>query len=126
VVQSIFNIQLADLLPAFQGARGIQVQNSSITVAGGDHVQNITHNHIYSQELENKLKAILDAILNFRQIQQDTLSKATPGTILWLLECKEFKLFIDIDGTLKIMWGSGMRTLDHSFFYWRPQAHNGL
>ena len=67
-------------------------------------------NHFYNNEPNNKLKAILDAIANFRQIQQDTLSKATPGTILWLFESEEFKLFIDIDGTLKIMWGSGMRT----------------
>ena len=60
------------------------------------------------------MKEILNAVSNYRKIQQDTLARATPGTILWLLECPEFKLFVDVDGSLKILWGSGMRALFHS------------
>ena len=110
MVQSIGNAQLADFFQGIKGARDAQVHNSSIIVAGRDHVQNITNNYISTHKPSNKLTALLDAIVNFRKIQQDTLAKATPGTILWLLECEEFTLFMDIDGTLKIMWGSGMRT----------------
>ena len=54
---------------------------------------------------------MFDAISNLRKIQQETLAKATPGTIVWLLECEEFRLFIDVDGILKVLWGSGMRML---------------
>ncbi|KAH6905368.1 hypothetical protein BKA70DRAFT_502069, partial [Coprinopsis sp. MPI-PUGE-AT-0042] len=36
------------------------------------------------------------------------LAKATPGTIVWLFDYKEFRLFIDMDGHLKIMWGFGI------------------
>ena len=113
MVASIVGVQLAEFLQAIQGAHDVRVENSNINVTGSDH--RVIHNHFYNHEPDNKLKAILDAILNFRKIQQDTLAKATPGTILWLLECDEFKLFVDIDGNLKIMWGSGMRMLNHSF-----------
>ena len=91
----------------------MQLHNSSVIVAGRDH--HTTHVYNYGAG-DDKLKAILDAISNFRKVQQDTLTRATPGTIVWLLECKEFKLFLDVDGDLKILWGSGMRM---SFTDWR-------
>ena len=88
------------------------MENSAINV-GDQHQHQHTHieTHIHYHDIPDKLRKIIDAISNYRKIQQDTLAKATPGTILWLLECEEFKLFVDIDGFLKIMWGSGMRSL---------------
>ena len=96
------------LAEAFQAGHGREthIENSTFNDIGRDQ-----HNHYHYHGVPDKLKAILDAISNYRKIQQDTLAKATPGTILWLLECKEFKLFVDVDGSLKIMWGSGMRML---------------
>ena len=109
----IVNCQLAN---AFQGIHGseVRVENSNVNVVGGNqHTHFHTHTSTATDEEKAKLmakfEAIMEAISNYRRIQQDTLAKATPGTILWLLECKEFRLFVDVDGSLKFMWGSGMR-----------------
>ena len=83
---------------------GIHAGHSNVNIAGRDQ-----HTHIHYHEITDKLKKILEGVNNYRKIQQDTLSKATHGTIQWLFECKEFQLFIDLDGQLKILWGSGMR-----------------
>ena len=85
---------------------GVHANNSNVNIAGRDQ-----HTHIHYHEITDKLKQILDAVDNFRTIQQDTLEKATPGTIQWLLKCDEFQIFIDSNGHLKILWGSGMRKL---------------
>ena len=98
---------LANPSQAIQG-HDFEVNNSTINVVGGDQHHH-AHTHIHYHEITDKLKAILDAVSNYRKVQQDTVAKATPGTIVWLFECKEFRLFVDIDGTLKILWGSGMR-----------------
>ncbi|KAH6876908.1 hypothetical protein BKA70DRAFT_1127813, partial [Coprinopsis sp. MPI-PUGE-AT-0042] len=45
---------------------------------------------------------------NFRGIQIATLGRATPGTGLWIVECEMFRLWLDPDGWLRIMWGYGM------------------
>ncbi|KAH6879578.1 hypothetical protein BKA70DRAFT_1576192 [Coprinopsis sp. MPI-PUGE-AT-0042] len=37
-----------------------------------------------------------------------TLGRATPGTGLWIVECETFRLWLDPDGWLRIMWGYGM------------------
>ena len=82
-----------------------------MNIVGRDHIHNVnvitTHNHYH--ELKDELKAILDAVANYRNIQQDTLAKATPGTIQWFFKSKEFKIFIDVNGDLRVLWGSGMR-----------------
>lgn len=97
----------SDFIEGIQGARSVWLDHSTISIVNG----NSHATHIHYPVAIDKLKAVLDAICNYRKIQQDTLAKATPGTILWLLECKEFKVFVDTDGTLKFLWGSGMRTL---------------
>ncbi|KAH6909464.1 hypothetical protein BKA70DRAFT_200362 [Coprinopsis sp. MPI-PUGE-AT-0042] len=99
----------ARVVGGIQGAHDFQINNSSISVVGGDnHTHTSTHIHVHYNGTAEDLKTILGAIPNLRRIQQDTLAKATPGTILWLLDCKEFLLFIDVNGVLKIMWGSGI------------------
>ncbi|KAH6912020.1 hypothetical protein BKA70DRAFT_1559519 [Coprinopsis sp. MPI-PUGE-AT-0042] len=95
----------ARAVAAFQGGGEVQVANSHINVAGRD---NHTHTHVHYHGAAKDLKGVLDAISNLRKIQQDTLDKATPGTVLWLFTCKEYRIFIDVDGVLKILWGSGI------------------
>ena len=76
--------------------------------------------HIHYHELKDDIKAILDAVTNYRRMQQDTLAKATPGTIQWFFKWKEFRLFIDVNGDLRILWGSGMRT--SLFLFYRARV----
>ncbi|KAH6903527.1 hypothetical protein BKA70DRAFT_1081027, partial [Coprinopsis sp. MPI-PUGE-AT-0042] len=45
---------------------------------------------------------------NFRKIQMATLGRATPGTGEWILAWETFLIWLDSDGFLKILWGSGM------------------
>jgi hypothetical protein len=57
------------------------------------------------------LRAVLQSVPNFRRIYQDMLSKATAGTGVWLLKGDKFGLWLEPNGDIKILWGSGMRTL---------------
>ncbi|KAH6909650.1 hypothetical protein BKA70DRAFT_1426069 [Coprinopsis sp. MPI-PUGE-AT-0042] len=95
-----------------QGAHDFQIHNSNISVVGGDshtHTHTHAHTHVHHHGTTARdLQTILDAISNIRKIQQDTLAKATPGTIVWPFDCREFRLFVDLDGVLKLMWGSGI------------------
>ncbi|KAH6900903.1 hypothetical protein BKA70DRAFT_1115287 [Coprinopsis sp. MPI-PUGE-AT-0042] len=95
------------VVSGIQGAYAFQIHNSSISVAGGDSHAH-THTYVHHGTAARDLQTILDAISNFRKIQQDTLAKATPGTIVWPFDCREFWLFVDLDGVLKLMWGSGI------------------
>ncbi|KAH6887858.1 hypothetical protein BKA70DRAFT_1332666 [Coprinopsis sp. MPI-PUGE-AT-0042] len=54
------------------------------------------------------LELILRAIPNFRKIHQDMLAKAAPGTGMWLLKSERFSLWLEPNGDLKILWGSGI------------------
>ncbi|KAH6884376.1 hypothetical protein BKA70DRAFT_1084358, partial [Coprinopsis sp. MPI-PUGE-AT-0042] len=45
---------------------------------------------------------------NLRAIHLDILSKATPGTGVWLLKTNKFILWLDPNGDLKILWGTGI------------------
>ena len=88
--------------PAFHGVHNAQLHHSNVNVAHRDI-------HIHYHNLKDDIEAILDAVTNYRRIQQDTLAKATPGTIQWFFKWKEFEVFIDVNGNLRILWGSGMR-----------------
>ncbi|KAH6905383.1 hypothetical protein BKA70DRAFT_1153081 [Coprinopsis sp. MPI-PUGE-AT-0042] len=96
----------AHVASAIHGAGDVEVTNSIINVVGRSDSHNHTHVHYHGTVKD--LRDFLDAISNFRKIQQDTLAKATPGTIVWLFDYKDFRLFIDVDGVLKILWGSGI------------------
>ncbi|KAH6873701.1 hypothetical protein BKA70DRAFT_1028051, partial [Coprinopsis sp. MPI-PUGE-AT-0042] len=45
---------------------------------------------------------------NLRIIHLDILSKATPGTGVWLLKTDKFIIWLDPNGDLKILWGTGI------------------
>jgi hypothetical protein len=101
-------------IAAFSNAHDFQIANSTIAVAGRDYnvVHNHNHNvHYHSNLPLNILRAVLHSVPNFRRIYQDMLSKATTGTGVWLLKGDKFRLWLEPNGDIKILWGSGMRTL---------------
>ncbi|KAH6909906.1 hypothetical protein BKA70DRAFT_1221560 [Coprinopsis sp. MPI-PUGE-AT-0042] len=51
---------------------------------------------------------VLDSIRNLRKIHLDILSKATRGTGVWLLKTKKFLIWLDPNGNIKILWGTGI------------------
>ncbi|KAH6905393.1 hypothetical protein BKA70DRAFT_1292974 [Coprinopsis sp. MPI-PUGE-AT-0042] len=95
----------AQVVAAFHGASNVQVTNANINVVGGD---SHTHMHYHVTTKFKDLKAFLDVIFNVRKIQQDTLAKATPGTVKWLFVSKYFGVWWNRSGTMKILWGSGI------------------
>lgn len=89
------------------GAQNVHFSNPTLAIAGRD---SIVHNHHYNQPKRPKtLEDLFELIPNFRQIYQDMLSKATPGTGMWLIEGDKFRVWLDPNGTIKIFWGSGIR-----------------
>ncbi|KAH6889063.1 hypothetical protein BKA70DRAFT_885997 [Coprinopsis sp. MPI-PUGE-AT-0042] len=90
----------------FSNARDLQIVDSTLTVAGRDVVYN--NNIHYHHERTRDIWAILKSIPNFRQIYQDMLSKATLGTGMWLVKGDKFCLWIEPNGDIKILWGSGI------------------
>ncbi|KAH6905411.1 hypothetical protein BKA70DRAFT_1192258 [Coprinopsis sp. MPI-PUGE-AT-0042] len=86
---------------------GVQV-TGPLNVAARDITQ--VHNYYYRVESPNdaSIPPILESVPNFRGIQIATLGRATPGTGLWIVECETFRLWLDPDGWLRIMWGYGM------------------
>jgi hypothetical protein len=89
-----------------QGARDVQITKANISVVAGD---SHTHTHLHYQCAQTDVKAILKAISNLRKIQQDTLAKATPGTVEWLFSTCYFTVWWDRSGNFKVLWGSGIR-----------------
>ncbi|KAH6904783.1 hypothetical protein BKA70DRAFT_1153566 [Coprinopsis sp. MPI-PUGE-AT-0042] len=86
---------------------GVQV-TGPLNVAARD-VYNCNHYHrVESANDVDSMPSILESVPNFRGIQIATLGRATPGTGLWIVECETFRLWLDPDGWLRIMWGYGM------------------
>jgi hypothetical protein len=85
--------------------QNLQISGGSFTSAGRD-VHN--HNHVHEAPKADPL-SMLDSIDNFRQIQQDTLSKATPETGEWMFDYEQFPVWLKPDGDIKTLWGSGIR-----------------
>ncbi|KAH6909913.1 ankyrin repeat-containing domain protein, partial [Coprinopsis sp. MPI-PUGE-AT-0042] len=50
----------------------------------------------------------LGAVRNLRKIHLDIVSKITPGTGVWLLKNDRFIIWLDLNGDLKILWGTGI------------------
>ncbi|KAH6905409.1 hypothetical protein BKA70DRAFT_1565052 [Coprinopsis sp. MPI-PUGE-AT-0042] len=86
---------------------GVQV-TGPLNVAARDINQ--VHNNYYRVESsrDDSMPPILESVPNFRGIQIATLGRATPGTGLWIVQCEMFRLWLDPDGWLRIMWGYGM------------------
>jgi hypothetical protein len=89
----------------FVGAQNPHISNSTFNVAGGDNIVN----HHYHYQRPRDIWGILQNLPNFRRIYLDMLSKATPGTGVWLVKGDKFSLWLDPNGDIKIFWGSGIR-----------------
>ncbi|KAH6903949.1 hypothetical protein BKA70DRAFT_582864 [Coprinopsis sp. MPI-PUGE-AT-0042] len=90
------------------GAHTVHVSGGKFTVAGPGSTNTTIHNHHYgSQILSVDVLEILNSLPlpNFRDIQLDTLSKATKGTCIWFTEDDIFLMWIS-NG--KILWGIGI------------------
>ncbi|KAH6889043.1 hypothetical protein BKA70DRAFT_1163670, partial [Coprinopsis sp. MPI-PUGE-AT-0042] len=90
----------------FSNANDLSIVDSTLTVIGGDVVQN--HHVHYHHERSRDIWAILRSIPNFRNIYHDMLSKATLGTGMWLVKGDKFRLWLEPNGDIKIFWGSGI------------------
>ncbi|KAH6909747.1 hypothetical protein BKA70DRAFT_1148288 [Coprinopsis sp. MPI-PUGE-AT-0042] len=86
-----------------QNLWGVQVTNGPLNIAAGN-----VHNHYHRADATSDIPPILESVPNFRAIHIATLGRATPGTGLWIVECETFRLWLDPDGWLRIMWGYGM------------------
>ena len=91
-----------------QQVHGITTNHGNVVVAGGS-----VNFQSYYQSLPeppmNNIEDVLRLIPNLRRIHLDVLSKATPGTAVWILRTKYFLLWLDPDGNLKVLWGTGIR-----------------
>ncbi|KAH6876951.1 hypothetical protein BKA70DRAFT_1576545 [Coprinopsis sp. MPI-PUGE-AT-0042] len=85
---------------------GVQV-TGPLNVAARD-VYNCNHYHRVESASDVDMPSILESVPNFRGIQIASLGRATPGTGLWIVECETFRLWLDPNGWLRIMWGYGM------------------
>jgi hypothetical protein len=94
------------------GVHSAQIYGGSFTVVGSSSsnttttIQN-TYNYgpqTGSEDILSILKSL--SLPNFRDIQLDTLSKATDGTCVWLTESNIFLFWIK-NG--RILWGIGIR-----------------
>ncbi|KAH6909889.1 hypothetical protein BKA70DRAFT_178830 [Coprinopsis sp. MPI-PUGE-AT-0042] len=93
------------LAPSMPQAHGVTTHQGDVNLAGRDvHVHK--HYHSYSDRVD--ISAILDTVRNLRKVHLDVLAKVTPGTGVWLLETDKFLIWVDPDGNLKILWGTGI------------------
>jgi hypothetical protein len=92
------------------GVHSAQISGGSFTVIGSSS-SSTTINNTYNYGPQTVSKDILSVLRslslpNFRDIQLDTLSKATNGTCVWLTEGNIFLFWIK-NG--RILWGIGIR-----------------
>ncbi|KAH6874837.1 ankyrin repeat-containing domain protein, partial [Coprinopsis sp. MPI-PUGE-AT-0042] len=83
-----------------------QVHGGALTVAGRDIVY--SHTYVYGPQTASvDVLAILNSrsLPNFRDIQLDTLAKATDGTCIWLTRGQMFVFWVRNGG---ILWGIGI------------------
>ena len=90
-----------------QQVHGITVGKGNFVLAGGN-INIETHYHGQPQQVIS-IADVLRLVPNLRGIHLDVLSKATPGTALWIVKTDFFLLWLDPNGTLKILWGTGIR-----------------
>ncbi|KAH6873711.1 hypothetical protein BKA70DRAFT_281942 [Coprinopsis sp. MPI-PUGE-AT-0042] len=91
--------------PVTQQVHGITINQGDLTLAGRDVIVQ-KHYHVYPDKVD--ISAILGTIRNLRRVHLDILSKATPGTGVWVFKTDKFLLWLDVDGNLKILWGTGI------------------
>ncbi|KAH6902976.1 hypothetical protein BKA70DRAFT_608237 [Coprinopsis sp. MPI-PUGE-AT-0042] len=95
----------------FHSAHNLQIEGSTLSVAGRDVIHHHNQNVHYHYERPRDIWQVLQSIPNFRKIYQDMISRATEGTGMWLLEGDKFRVWLEPNGDIKIFWGSGSRTL---------------
>ncbi|KAH6912028.1 hypothetical protein BKA70DRAFT_1098331, partial [Coprinopsis sp. MPI-PUGE-AT-0042] len=96
---------LSTPLPTPTTDHSVTINQGDVSLAGRDgHVHR--HYHSYSDRVD--ITAVLRIIRNHRMIHSDVLSKATPGTGVWLLKSDKFLIWLDLNSDLKIMWGVGI------------------
>ncbi|KAH6911214.1 hypothetical protein BKA70DRAFT_1560345 [Coprinopsis sp. MPI-PUGE-AT-0042] len=91
-----------------QGLHNVQVGTGDINVVARDFVQIHHHHHYGPAESKIEMPSLLQQVPNFRDIQMATLGKATQGTGDWIYMWKEFCVWLSADGSIRILWGSGM------------------
>ncbi|KAH6897805.1 hypothetical protein BKA70DRAFT_1406755, partial [Coprinopsis sp. MPI-PUGE-AT-0042] len=91
-----------------QALHGVQVSGGDLSVVGGDVTVHHHHHDTRFAGTDLGIISIMQAIPNLRNIHIAILGKATPGTGAWIFQWAIFRLWLDPDGYLKIMWGSGM------------------
>ena len=73
----------------------------------------LIHNHyptaLSSADETARVISALQAVRNLRKVHQDTLAKATSGTGLWLFRIDQWLLWLDLNGRINILWGTGIR-----------------
>ncbi|KAH6873709.1 hypothetical protein BKA70DRAFT_281891 [Coprinopsis sp. MPI-PUGE-AT-0042] len=92
-------------MSALPQAQGITTNQGDFNLAGRD-VTIHKHYHAYPNGVD--ISSVLGAIRNLRTIHLDILSKATQGTGVWLLKTAKFIIWMDPNGDLKILWGTGI------------------
>ncbi|KAH6870869.1 hypothetical protein BKA70DRAFT_365526 [Coprinopsis sp. MPI-PUGE-AT-0042] len=93
-------------VPTLPHAHGITTNQGDFILAGRDVIVQ-KHYHGYQPDRVD-ISAVLGAIRNLRTIHLDILSKATPGTGVWLFKTAKFIIWLDPNGNLKILWGAGI------------------
>jgi hypothetical protein len=83
------------------GVHTVHIHGGSFNVAG---VQNQP-----APAAEVHIPFALHQIANFRDIQIATLGKASPHTGDWIYVWKEYCIWLNREGHIRILWGSGMR-----------------
>ncbi|KAH6910126.1 hypothetical protein BKA70DRAFT_1466413 [Coprinopsis sp. MPI-PUGE-AT-0042] len=93
---------------------GGNVYNDNRTVNVGCDQSNITP----SEAPKVDVMAILKTVSNYRKIQQDTFSKATPKTGEWMLKHEKIAAWQDPKSSLDMMCGSGIRASAYVCYSW--------
>ena len=96
------------LVPTVQQAHGIALEQGSSFVLAGGNVKVDNHYHGLPPQTITVVE-VLRLVPNLRRIHLDVLSKATPGTAIWILKTDYFLLWVDVNGGLKVLWGTGIR-----------------
>jgi hypothetical protein len=93
-----------------QTLSNVQVVGADLNVVAGNLIQ-VHHHHYLGVAKSSVVPAILDTVPNFRGIQIATLGQATPGTGDWICEWREWYIWLARDGSIRILWGFGIREL---------------
>ncbi|KAH6907840.1 hypothetical protein BKA70DRAFT_346185 [Coprinopsis sp. MPI-PUGE-AT-0042] len=81
----------------FQGARTVNINSGNFNIGNQSNAG-----------VEKAVQSILDEILNYRDVHNANLGKATAGTGPRFAEWKEYCQWLAPENEMKTMWGTGM------------------